>query len=354
LDRRAQRRALGAAGCLACALACGSRTGLGVATPETSLQDGAADDAADGARANDAAGTHDGVDDSVEIDAVDVADAPRCGAPWVLFSLSSATDDGAMESYQVYALRSDGSEGHVLPLPISQVAYPSVSPDGTELLYANASLSALYLYRFSDGTNHELDTQGGIGEGSVSPDGRSVVFGDGQNLYLVGVTVDGGPEQSLLVEMQPNAAGSPVFTQDSRTVVYSTQSVVQSIRVDGSDTQTLLTDTTRAFPALTLSPDYGQLAVVVSCGGAPALRVYTFASLPAPCDSGRIIIDVEGPPDAYNPRWGPTGLIAYTDDQDVILVSSDGGSSVTLTAELTSSKIRATSPTWAPACTVLP
>jgi WD40 repeat protein len=335
------------------ASACGSRTGLGVASLETPLQDGAAPDG-DAAGTNDAADARDVVDAPAETDAVDVIDAPRCGLPWVLFSLASATDDGAMESYQIYALRSDGSEGHVLTLPITQVAYPSVSPDGTELLYANASLSGLYLYRFGDGTNGRLDTQGGIGEGSVSPDGRTVVFGDGQNLYLVGAGVDGGTEQSLVVEMQPNAAGSPVFTQDSQTVVYSTQSLVQSIGVDGSGTRTLLTDTSRAFPALTLSPDFSQLAVVVSCGGAPALRVYPLASLPAPCDSGRVVTTVEGPPDAYGPSWGPTGLIAYTDDKDIILVSSAGGSPVTLTAGLTSTTTRATSPTWAPACTVLP
>ena len=189
----------------------------------------------------------------------------------------------------------------------------------------------------------------------MSPDGRTVVFSDGQNLYLVGAGVDAGPEQSLLVEAQPNAAGSPVFTQDSEGVVFSTQSLVQSIRVDGSGAETLLTETSRSFPALTLSPDYGQLAVVVSCSGGPAeLRVYPFDSLPAPCGSGNVVAAVQVLPDAYGPSWGPTGLIAYTDDQDIILVSTAGGSPITLTSGLTSSTTRATSPTWAPACTVLP
>ena len=78
--------------------ACGSRTGLGLLASETSLQDGGPSDAADAAEASDGGDARDVFE---EIAPEDVTDAPRCGAPWVLFGLSTSTEGGAMESYQV-------------------------------------------------------------------------------------------------------------------------------------------------------------------------------------------------------------------------------------------------------------
>jgi Tol biopolymer transport system component len=326
--------------------ACGSRTGLDVAGSSATADSGAGPDVADAAQAPDAV-----LDAPGPSDATEELEASSCGAAWLLFTLVKITDDGGGRLSQIYALRADGSDGHVLLLPISQVTYPSVSPDGTELLFANSSLSALYLYRFADRTNQELDTSGGVGYGAVSPDGRTVVFGDTD---LFRVSVEDGGEQTLVMESQPNAAGNPVFTRDSQTVVFGATGVVQSVRIDGSDTQTLLSESNESFPNPTLSPDYRELAAVVSCGGPLELRVYPFESLPAPCDSGRVVTEVPSSPPYYAPTWGPDGLIAYTGTQDVFVVSAAGGTPRNLTADLTSPASPAGDPTWAPACTVLP
>jgi|HubBroStandDraft_2_1064218.scaffolds.fasta_scaffold49174_2 Tol biopolymer transport system component len=339
------KQALVAAGYLVSA--CGSRTGLDITSSSASAEAGAGPDATDGAQPQDAE-----LDTTPPSDATEEPEASSCGAPWVLFSLLQITEDGGGQLAQIYARRADGTDGHVLPLPVSQVAFPSVSPDGTELLFANYSLSALYLYRFGDGSYQELQTGGGVGYGAVSPDGRTVVFGDGKDLLKV--SVEDGGEQTLVTESQPNAAGHPVFTRDSQTVVFGATSVVQSVRVDGSDTQTLLSESNESFPDPTLSPDYRELAAVVSCGGPLELRVYPFESLPASCDSGRVVTEVPSSPFYYAPSWGPDGLIAYAGNQDVFVVSSAGGTPRNLTADLTTPASPAGDPTWAPACTVLP
>ena len=277
-----------------------------------------------------------------------------CGAPWVLFTLVATMVDAGTQSVQIYARRSDGSDGHVVSLPVSPATNPSVSPDGTELLYSNGSLSQLFVYRFADRSNQPLVTQGGVGHGSISPDGRTVVFGDGQNLHLVGVDTDSGAERSLLAEPMGNAAGYPVFTQDSSTVVFGANQVVQSIAVDGSHLETLLTQSDM-FPNVTLSPDYTQLAAVVECGaGSFELRVYDFASLPAPCEAGRVVTTVPSSAYYYSPSWGPAGQIAYADRQDVFVVSALGGTPRVLTSDLTGPMSPAFDPSWAPACAAVP
>jgi Tol biopolymer transport system component len=334
--------------------ACG-RTGLELLSFPTADDAGAAKDAGMDRDAVDAA---DAPEDSPrELDVVEEPDGPDCGAPWVLFALAAPTMGGAGEMNAIYALRADGTEGHLVPLSNSAVAYPSVSPDGTHLLYANASRSALYLHTFgSAAPDVQLDTQGGVGLGSVSPDDRTVVFGDGQNLFLVGAGADAGPEETLVLEPQPNAAGSPVFTQDSRSVVFSTAGAIEFIDVDGGSRQTLLREVGVTFPSPTFSPDYGELAVILSCGGPLELRAYATASLPAACETGRLVamLPASAKRVPAGPSWGPSGVIAYSDSQNVWLVKAVGGAPQNLTADLTHAPMTsAIDPTWAPSCTVL-
>jgi Tol biopolymer transport system component len=309
-------------------------------------------DAADASMEEDANDATHPVDSPVTADVADEPDASPCGAPWVLFTFVRIEEGGAEQTIQIYGERADGTDGHVLSLPIPQAENPSVSPDGTELLFTDQTLSELFLYRFSDGSYGQLRTAGGVGPGAVSPDGRLVAFGDGQNLFLIGV--HGAMQRSLVME-EPKAAGSPVFARDSRTVVFSAEGVVQSVALDGSGLSTLITEEGNSFPDPTFSPDYTELAAIVSCGGSTALRAYPSGSLPAECASGRVIAVLpSGAPPYLAPSWGPTGLIAFSDAHDVFLVSASGGAPVRLTAELTTRHSYAAGPTWAPACAHVP
>ena len=279
-------------------------------------------------------------------------DPSSCGAPWVIFTHVS---DGTS---QIFARRADGTDGHALALAGAQPTYPSVSPDGTTLLYAHDATQHLSLHRFADHTEQVLPTQGQVGRGSVSPDGSQVVYGDGNNLHLVGVS--GSPAEHVLVSaaLTPgNAAGFPSFTGDGQTVIYAAGGVVQSIGADGTGAKTLLTTDTSSveFPNPTLSPDAASVAVIASCDGPSiALRTYPLASLPTPCSSGAVVTAVTDVLSYYDPAWGPTGLIAYATGQGMLIVSASGGTPTNLTADLVGPTAGVLTPTWAPSCASLP
>src|SRR5580692_1309402 len=80
---------------------------------------------------------------------------PRdCGAPWLLFTWIPATADDTTSS-RIYAERADHTGGHALALPHPDAEYPSATPDGTGLLYADASMEHLFLYDFAGETERE-------------------------------------------------------------------------------------------------------------------------------------------------------------------------------------------------------
>jgi Tol biopolymer transport system component len=277
---------------------------------------------------------------------------PSCGAPWVLFTLFS--NGGS----QIYARRADGSESHPLALPEKDPIYPSVSPDGTMLLYAHDATTGLTIYRFADASYHKLATQGEVGRGSVSPDGSLVVYGNGSSIRLVGV--DGSPSDHELVSgaVAPGgSAGFPSFTGDSQSVIYAALGVVASIGVDGSGSATLLNADTQniAFPNPTLSPDASSLAAIVACDGASvALRTYPLSALPEPCSAGAVVTTIDQTLSYYSPSWGPTGLIAYSLGAGMFVVDAAGGTPTNLTADLGGPTIGVDAPTWAPSCAALP
>jgi hypothetical protein len=280
-------------------------------------------------------------------------EARDCGAPWVVFTLIQDADSTS----HLYARRADGSDGHLVTLSQDEASYPSTTPDGTALLYAGPELQHLYLHHFADGTDTVLDTLSQVGFGSLSPDGTLVAFGDGNDLWIVGLS--GSPAQQLLISGQATptgAAGYPVFTADSQTVIFAVGGLVQSIHPDGSALTTLISDSSiDTFPNPALSPDAQQLVAVVSCDGtAFEMRTWPVSSLPAPCTTGTVVTTVPGGTPYYDQAWGPTGLIAYSGGHDVFLVSATGGTPTNLTADITGTTASASEPTWVPACVALP
>jgi len=277
------------------------------------------------------------------------------GAPWVIFSLSTSGPDQGPLSHRLYARHPDGSGGHLLDFPHEYVVYPSVSPDGASIVYTDSSLAALYLYRFGTAADVTLATMGMTGFGSLSPDGTTVVYGDGIDLWRV--PANGSGSAMLFVDgsgLPGGAAGYPVFTQDSGTVIFGVLGAVAAIDVASGTMRTLVAGASdEGFGNPALSPDYESLAVILSCDGTDyALRTYPYAALPAVCESGVLVTNVAIAASENDPAWGPTGLIAYSDGLDIILVST-AGTTTNLTADLTGMTHTATEPTWASACTKL-
>jgi hypothetical protein len=282
------------------------------------------------------------------------APSPACrGEPWVIFSLSTSGPDQGPLSHRLYARHPGGSGGHLIHFPHEHVVYPSVSHDGASIVYADASRGALYLYRFGAASDVTLATTGTTGFGALSPDGTTVAFSDGSSLWRVPAGGEGA--QALLFLGSPGGpALYPVFTQDSETVLFGTPLAVSAIRLSGGRARTLVASASSlGFGNPALSPDYASLAAIVSCDGTDfTLRTYPYGSLPAVCESGTLIVNVTPGAAENDPAWGPTGVIAYSDGQNVILVTA-AGTTTNLTADLTGMTDTATEPSWAPACTKL-
>jgi hypothetical protein len=322
------------------------------------------------------------VDDGGHAEPLDDAGRPNedsaaCrAAPWLLFELSKET------TTSLYAMRADGTQGHRLKLG-HQAGYASLSVPGTQLLYVGISTEpndAGYLNTLSEedlpsGPSLPLATslvQNDIEDetlaltySALSPDGKTVAYTHGYDVRLV--NVDGSNDRLLLQGSTDSnfVYGHPSFTNDSQTVLYgfvTTFSAFGSIHVDGSAMTTLVTEDGPGpqYPNPTLSPDGTSVASAIGCAGDDAgattkLRVYPFASLPAPCASGRIVTVVDDNfSGGVNPAWGPSGLIAYGSGNDVYVVDASGGTRRNMTAALTPGTDAAFDPIWAPACAPIP
>jgi hypothetical protein len=288
--------------------------------------------------------------------------------PWLLFDLDDATQP---DSSGIYALRADGSDGHMMTLPHSPAFFPSVSPDGSHLLYATfepfdaGGGALLYLYDFANQTASLVVMTAALTYSAIAPDGQTVAYVNGYDLH--DVAPDGTNDRTLLVgpsESTGSGYGHPTFA-DSQTILYGGGGFIGSIGVDGSNNQTLLATYLGGplYPNAGFSPDHGQIVLGASCDqeSPDALRIFPYASLPgASCDSGQVLVDVSAsasPNDgASDPSWGPDGRIAYGSGQDVWVIAASGGTPTNMTAALTGDGgvYAAADPVWAPGCAVIP
>jgi WD40 repeat protein len=291
---------------------------------------------------------------------------PACPGPlWLLFNLR---DDRPGSMSGIYAMRADGSEGHLLSLPHGPAFNASVSPDGSKLLYATfappasagGTDSTLYLYDFNARAATSIVMTNELTYSALSPDGQTVSYVSAYSLQAI--DVEGVNDRTLLAG--PNDSGTgyghPVFEPDSHTIVYGTGGIVGAIGDDGSNDTTLLQALPGSFqyPNIAFSPDYSQIAVGLFCDqtSPDALRVYPWSSLPgASCAGGQILTDVSAgssPNEANDPSWGANGLIAYASGANVWVIPPSGGSPTNMTATLTGDAgvVTASDPVWAPGC----
>jgi Tol biopolymer transport system component len=337
---------------VALAVACGARTGL--------LADSGPSGSSGSSGSSSSSSSSGGVS----------FDAGNCPEPlWLLFNLRD--DSGTSPMSGIYAMRADGTAGHMVSLPHSPAFNASVSPDGSKLLYATymdptedgGVDSILYSFDLASQVATAVVTTTGLTYSALSPDGKTVSYVS--DFSLLAVDADGTQNRSLL-EGPNNGTGygHPVFEPDSFTVVYATGGVIGSIGADGSNNQTLLQAIPGSFqyPNPAFSPGYQQIVVGLFCDQTSpyALRIYDFASLASEtCDSGTILTDVtEGssPNGANDPSWGVNGLIAYASGPDVFVIPPSGGTPTNMTTTLTGDAglLTASDPVWAPGCAQIP
>lgn len=289
---------------------------------------------------------------------------------WLLFDTFDPTGAGASG---IYAMRADGTAGHTVPLPHAPALFPSVSPDGSKLLYATfldtdggadgGDDSALYVYDFASRTASLVVTTSQLTYSAMSPDGKTVAYTTGYSLHAI--APDGTNDRALLVGPNCGAGyGHPTFTADSQTILYATGGVIGAIGTDGTSNETLLSAIPGSFqyPNPAFSPDYRRIVVGVYCDqdSPQALLIYPYASLPgATCESGQLLVDVNdssAPNLANDPSWGSNGLIAYGSGQDVYVIDAAGGTPTDMTSGLTGDggSVTASDPVWAPGCAPIP
>ena len=350
-----------APGTLALALGCGSRTALEVTAAAPALAAHVDAGPVDAGRAD--AKRADASSEATPASTPDASDAHAsdggCGATWLLFALTTIGSEGGVTGRSIYARRVDGTGGHVVALPYPLPISPSVSADGSALVYSVETYGHIYIHDFTRETDTDLPVGGTTLDPVVSPDGAHVAYDDGYNVWLA--PSDNSATPTLLAGAHDSPAGErtlPAFTADSQRVVFAAPGTVDSVALDGSGRTTLVGPTGGEGDVIgAFSPDFQGLAVSLACDGADyALRTFPVASLPAPCDAGSVIVAVTPWIASYSrPAWGPDGLFAFADEEgNLMLVTGEGSSITNFGGDLTGGQIgSAASPAFAPACTPL-
>ncbi len=334
------------------AAACGARTSLDALLPASS---GSAS-----ARGTDAGEPPHDARTGSSVGDGGFSDDAGCGAPWVVFVLAS---DSFQAATVLYALRADGSDGHMIPLPNVDPSFPWVSADGASLVYTTQSGGELYLHRFASGADLVLAHPSGVvtGFAALSPDGTGIAYSTNVGLLYAPLTKSGAGVATLLISVDAlgGSPSFPSFTPGGGQVVFGTHDAVGEVSIDGTGAQRLLANPegfTGADSAC-LSPDGQTLIAGAACPlGSYSLQAYPLRALPStPCGSGTIVAALDAPGAVpFYPAWGPTNLIAYWNGRnDIMLVPSEGGAPRNLTEALTAGGGMATMPAWAPSCTSL-
>lgn len=172
-------------------------------------------------------------------------------------------------SYDVYVMRSDGTDEHLLAGNPQNEGFPLWSPDGQRILYVrtfSAEASTLYDIKPDGSDGHRLTfasipfTYGA----SYSPDGRWIAFTSGYesayDIYRIPATGSDGSDAIRLTD-QPYSDYAPAWSPDGRWIAYVSNRdgnpEIYRMRADGSDRQRL-TDDPGNDQLPTWSPSYAR------------------------------------------------------------------------------------------------
>ena len=153
--------------------------------------------------------------------------------------------ENAENFWQVYKMRSDGTNVTALTAVHADNFSPKWSPDGTRILFSSFRSDdtnfALYTMRTDGSDVRRIPNTAGARDADWSPDGKSIVFSAGiSNLTIVGA--DGSNPRLIPVSGQ-----APVWSPDGARIAYQDVQAlsyfnVATIRPDGSDLRYLNLD----------------------------------------------------------------------------------------------------------------
>lgn len=261
-----------------------------------------------------------------------------------------STRDG---DYALFAMDADGSrETRLTPARGSdeeRALYfqiePAWSPDGRTIAFASRRGVSFDLYAMradGTGTRRLTSTKENDGHPSWSPDGRRIAFqrGDPSHLYLM--EADGSGQRRLTDDVAPEA--QPAWSPDGRWIAYVRRTPGTSIRElwlvrpDGSGRRRL-TRLGAVVDGPAWSPD-GRTIAFASNVRASRFDVYVIG-----VDGKglrRLTASSEG---AFEPAWSPDGrLLAFSQDGAIVVRPLVGGE----TSRLTDPDDNDSSPVWNP------
>jgi Tol biopolymer transport system component/uncharacterized RDD family membrane protein YckC len=257
------------------------------------------------------------------------AAAPRPGNTIVFTSNRTGT-------YNIYLVNADGSGLRQLTrFQIGEVARPSLSPDGTTILFQRqdkpAATSDIWGVQ-ADGSRMRNLTPEPDDEGSPtwSPDGTKVAFASNRSsasdIFLM------NPDGSGIKQLTNNSAieDDPVFSPDGKQLAFLKEGSIAdppvlqlwTMNADGTSARQL-TKTPVEIERPAWSPDGNKIAFTRSHGGNTDVYVID-------ADGGQEQPLIGGPADDYQPTWSPDGTtIAFGSNRDgppsLYLMHTDGG-----------------------------
>jgi len=233
---------------------------------------------------------------------------------------------GDFSGYDVFLMDDDGTD--IIPITSTSSVYnlyPSISPDGSSIVYSSDSSgnTELYIYDVATSTTTQL-TSTSLSENRPdwSPDGTQIVYEASGDIYVI--TVSSGVAQNL---GPSQFASSPKWSPDGTKIIF---------------TADLVPDTTILFELHTMNTSGGSITTLTSGGaGSPDWSpdgneiVYVNTATPGLAvisDTGTFLRQLTTTGGDSSPSWSPDGsLIVFRRSSDLQVISSTGGSVTNIT-----------------------
>jgi len=221
---------------------------------------------------------------------------------------------------------------------------PAWSPDGSTIAFASKRSGTFDLYAMKadgSGTRRLTSTKEDDAQPDWSPDGRRIVFSRGSPARLFVMSADGSGQRRVTDHQAEEV--EPAWASDGRWIAYARREPGTSIRElwlvrpDGSQ-QRRLTKLGGVAQAPAWSPDGRRIAFSAEVASG-RFEIHTIGV------DGTGVRRLTSGDDSFEPSWSPDGTtIAFSRGGAIVTIDVDGGEE----RRLTDPENNDSSPAWAP------